>query len=129
MAVMMPLAIFLGFLLDDVNADIGINQVSHLQTLCGIDEWLIFSSHEIIREIVYTVDERSPRVIFGNENNNVWAKSDRVEVEHLKTNFFYKHLSDACTAKFVGVDFDHQSRNELYNHQYGYDTRYQNLLT
>jgi hypothetical protein len=42
----------LGFLLDEVNADIGIKQVSHLQTLSGVDEWLISSSHEIIGEIV-----------------------------------------------------------------------------
>ncbi|MHC5776524.1 hypothetical protein [Nostoc sp.] len=44
---------FLGFLLDDeVNVDIGIKQVSHLQILSGVHEWAIAISHKIIREIV-----------------------------------------------------------------------------
>ena len=43
---------FLGFLLDEVNADIGIKQVSHLQTLSGVHEWAIAISDKIIREII-----------------------------------------------------------------------------
>jgi hypothetical protein len=43
-------------------------------------------------------------------------------------NFFDTHLSDACTVKFIQVEFHHQFRNELYNHQSGYDTRYQDAV-
>lgn len=43
---------FLGFLLDEVNADIGIKQVLHLEVLSGVKEWLIYRIHEVIGEIV-----------------------------------------------------------------------------
>ncbi|MEH2005325.1 hypothetical protein [Nostoc sp.] len=43
---------FLGFLLDEVNADIDIKQVSHLEVLSGVKEWLISRIHEVIGEIV-----------------------------------------------------------------------------
>ena len=43
---------FLGFLLDEVNADISIKQVSHLEVLSGVKEWLISRIHEVIGEVV-----------------------------------------------------------------------------
>ncbi|WP_228013419.1 hypothetical protein [Nostoc edaphicum] len=43
---------FLGFLLYQVNADVGIKQVSHLKTFSSVNNWLISGSHEVIRKIV-----------------------------------------------------------------------------
>ncbi|WP_442946630.1 hypothetical protein [Nostoc sp. 'Lobaria pulmonaria (5183) cyanobiont'] len=95
---------FLGFLLNEVNADVGIKQVSHLKIFSSVKNWLNSRIHEVIRKIVWTINEGLPGVIFGNEDNGVTNFFDRnFSTSELKIFGQNDHLVSAISGEFSSV--------------------------
>jgi hypothetical protein len=69
----------LGLLFDDIDADICVQKILHLEIFSDLRYGLISIGHKVIGKLIETLEECLPGVIFGEQNNGV-------------THFFYVDL-------------------------------------